>query len=527
MAPPSLNTTQFLSLLWAAGALLLLLRLMLGMLRVSVWTRRARAIDDGRWLTLVHRLGSELSITRPVTLLRSDRACVPMTWGVVYPTVLLPTDADEWTAERRTIVLLHELAHVKRFDAFTQAVVQIAVSAFWFNPLVWVAARHIRTEREHACDDLVLRRGARASDYAADLLEIARSLGDSSAPAAAALAMARRSEIEGRLLAILDPKTNRRNVSRVRLAAASAGVFALAIPLAALAPAVHTATIDAHGGIREDSSAWRASQTRDRVVRDTQVAGPRESHPIVGSTNITADVVRAARDTTVADSEALTWALPVAKYTAPSDTRGIDSKPAIAVVLPERQTARFDLETLISVTRAAAHLTSDYEKAELLITVANHYIRDDALRTAYLDAVSTMRSDYDRGRALQPWLLKDSLPTSAVAHVVKVISSMMSDDIRAGLITTVASDYPRLTGPTRAVLIATLASFTSDYDRGRTIAAIAKTGDLSAGDVTALIMATIPMTADYEKANALIVLAQGNGSMTPTLERPISARRKR
>ena len=434
VVPPSLNTTQILSLLWAAGALLLLLRLALGMVRVSMWTRRARAIDDGHWLTLVHRLASQLCVARPVTLLRSDRACVPMTWGVVYPTVMLPAEADEWTVERRTIVLLHELAHVKRLDAFTQAVVQIAVSAFWFNPLVWVVARHMRTEREHACDDLVLQGGARASDYAEDLLQIARSLGDSTALAAAALAMARRSEIEGRLLAILDPKTNRRTVSRARLVAASAGVFALALPLAALAPAVRVTTIDSRSaGIREDSSAVRDGQARARESRNTQVAGPRASHSIDGSTNITPELMRSSRDSTVVDSEALRQILPGAMYAAASDARGVDGKPTIAAILPAHRTARFDLETLISVARAAGHLTSDYEKAELLINVANHYVRDDGLRAAYLDAVSTMTSDYDRSRALEPWLLRDSLPMSAVAQVVKVISSMTSDAIRAGL----------------------------------------------------------------------------------------------
>src|SRR4051812_48783493 len=160
-----------------------------------------------------------------------------MTWGIVYPTVLLPIDADEWNDERRSIVLLHELAHVKRFDAFTQLIAQVATGVFWFNPFVWLAAREMRKEREHACDDFVLQGGARASDYANDLLQIARSLGRSSAPAAASLAMARRSEIEGRLLAILDPKTDRRSVSRARLAAATVGVVLLSLPLAALTPA--------------------------------------------------------------------------------------------------------------------------------------------------------------------------------------------------------------------------------------------------------------------------------------------------
>ena len=132
---------------------------------------------------------------------------------------------------------MHELAHVKRLDAFTQFVAQISVVVFWFNPVVWFAARQMRIEREHACDDFVLDAGARASDYANDLFQIARSLVTSGAPAAAALAMARRSELEGRLLAILNPRLNRRPVSWKRLAASSFGVFALAFPLAALRPA--------------------------------------------------------------------------------------------------------------------------------------------------------------------------------------------------------------------------------------------------------------------------------------------------
>jgi beta-lactamase regulating signal transducer with metallopeptidase domain len=482
-AIPSVSTMQLLPLLWAAGAFVLLLRLTTGMLRVATWSRRAHPIDDGRWLALVHRLASELRITRPITLLRSDRACVPMTWGIVYPTVLLPFDADDWTEDRKTIVLLHELAHVKRLDAFTQIVVQIAVSAFWFNPLVWAAARHTRTEREHACDDCVLQRGARASDYAHDLLQIARSLGGSSAPAAAALAMARRGEFEGRLLAILDPRTHRQNVSRVRLASASAGLFVLALPLAALAPAAQTAAI-ARSPVEVVGDVHPSSETQ----------GVRER--------------LAARAAEVVTPAAPAPTMPAATYATPSDTLSVDGRPSVAVLLPTaKRAASFDLETLIAVTRAATRLANDNEKAELLITVAKHYIRDDELRTAYLDAVATMTSDYDRSRALLPWLLKDSLPMTAVAGVVKVVSSMTADNTRADLLVRVASDYPGLTDPVRAALIATLASFTSDYDRGRTIAAIVATAGLSTADVTSVIVATTSMTSDYEKANALIGLA--------------------
>ena len=99
---------------------------------------------------------------------------MPMASGIFAPSVLMPEDANRWPLERLRIVLLHELAHVKRRDCLTHVVAQLACALHWFNPLAWIAARHIRTERERACDDLVLACGTRGPDYAEELLEIAR-----------------------------------------------------------------------------------------------------------------------------------------------------------------------------------------------------------------------------------------------------------------------------------------------------------------------------------------------------------------
>src|SRR6185503_915677 len=109
----------------------------------------------------------------------------------------------------------------------------------WFNPLAWMAARHARRERERACDDLVLAAGTRGPDYADQLIEIARVMRAGRFPAllaGASLAMAQRSELEGRLMAILDPRVPRAGVSRVRTAAATT-IFAVAVmPLASVQP---------------------------------------------------------------------------------------------------------------------------------------------------------------------------------------------------------------------------------------------------------------------------------------------------
>src|SRR5207247_2871142 len=141
---------------------------------------------------------------------RTTRPTSPSRGGVVYPVVLIPSvTAHHWDEEQKVAVLTHELAHVKRFDALTQLLAQLALALLWFHPLVWMAVRRLLLEREHACDDFVLVAGARASRYADDLLGFARRLTRPTAPSSAALALARGSQLEGRLLALSAPPPTR------------------------------------------------------------------------------------------------------------------------------------------------------------------------------------------------------------------------------------------------------------------------------------------------------------------------------
>ncbi|HKP16421.1 MAG TPA: M56 family metallopeptidase [Gemmatimonadaceae bacterium] len=234
------SRTTILFVLWTLGVAAVLLRLGVGTVLVARLARQGRRVDDGGWLSLAQRLASTLRIDRPLTLMRGDRLGVPVTWGIVYPVVLLPDDADEWPEERRRYVLVHEMAHVKRLDALTQLVGQVALALFWFNPLMWIAVRRMQLEREHACDDYVLLHGTQPSRYAADLLDMVQSLGTpahrSAQPAFAALAMARRSEFEGRMLSILDPVLDRHPLHRGRTLMSALATLLLIVPLAALQP---------------------------------------------------------------------------------------------------------------------------------------------------------------------------------------------------------------------------------------------------------------------------------------------------
>jgi hypothetical protein len=90
-----------------------------------------------------------------------------------------------------------------------QLVAQLACTLYWWNPLAWLAARRLRVEREHACDDLVLGAGILPSSYAADLLAVARSVSPDAATGGA-VCMVDLSWTEARLRRVLDPAANRR-----------------------------------------------------------------------------------------------------------------------------------------------------------------------------------------------------------------------------------------------------------------------------------------------------------------------------
>jgi beta-lactamase regulating signal transducer with metallopeptidase domain len=230
---------RLVGIVWLLGAMGIFGRFLAGTIAVSRLARRSERVEDGRWLSLAQRIAIRLGVARPMTLLRSGRFGIPVTWGIVYPVVLLPDDADDWTDERRRYVLVHEMAHVKRVDAFTQLVAQLAIAMFWFDPFVWIAAHRMRVEREHACDDYVLREGTPASTYAADLLAMVRALGTrgrAAQPAFAALAMARPDELESRMNAILDPAQDRRTLRSAPALGLALCSLLLLLPLAAFRP---------------------------------------------------------------------------------------------------------------------------------------------------------------------------------------------------------------------------------------------------------------------------------------------------
>jgi beta-lactamase regulating signal transducer with metallopeptidase domain len=220
--------------LWMAGVAIRLAWLAAQLARVRWLIGRSRPEPDRRRVRLAAALAASFGIGRRVRLLRSERVSMPLTWGAARPVVVLPDGLESWPVDRLRVVLLHELAHIRRWDYVTSLLAELACAVYWPVPLVWLARRRIHVEQEQACDDLVLQSGTESIEYAEHLLAIARAFSGNHWEFGAAITMARETGLKHRIRLILEKQTDRGPLLCGTGLVALTLLAAVAIPVAAL-----------------------------------------------------------------------------------------------------------------------------------------------------------------------------------------------------------------------------------------------------------------------------------------------------
>jgi len=249
--------------IYAIAGLMLLGRLAAHHSSARRIVRESSVVTDCEWTSLLDDCATRIGVTGRVVLYRSRVQLMPVTTGILIPSIVIPADADMWDIDRRRAVLLHELAHIARHDCLTQLLSAMTCAVYWFHPGVWYVARRLRIERELACDDRVLAAGAHAQDYAGHLLELAHSWSGRRAPALV-VGMASSRKLEGRMRAVLDPERNRTAPGRRMWLVGAALSAALVLPLAALTMTTASASPDVRSRLMAASGEqYRLSQQRD------------------------------------------------------------------------------------------------------------------------------------------------------------------------------------------------------------------------------------------------------------------------
>lgn len=194
---------------WILGDLLIFVWISFGKIGLILAERKSRLLSDESKNGLLDELRQHLGLRRRVRLFQNPTTLAAINRGIARPRIILPSEGAGWNPERLRVVFLHELAHIKRLDGIVDVLINIALVVFWFHPLVWLACRRLRAERERACDDAVLTAGIKGSDYASHLMDVASELGSKPKPLWQVVTISQGSSLKDRLLCILDPKLNR------------------------------------------------------------------------------------------------------------------------------------------------------------------------------------------------------------------------------------------------------------------------------------------------------------------------------
>ena len=426
---PVLSGLSILLLVWAVVVVAIGASLGYAAMMVKRIVNRARPLDTEDWRTPLWEVSDRLELEEPPRLLRSEDAKMPFACGLLTPTIVLPAESDRWTLDRRRAVLLHELAHVRRRDLVGHTVGRFACALYWFHPLVWTAAKRLRSESERACDDLALNCGARASDYAEHLLDIVTGVRHHATPAVA-LAMARRKEFEGRMLAILDPELRRGAPGRKQTVGLVGGLVVLSLVVGAAVPvaraadgSVRPAALAASGSVKSaDADSFRDEEmsqsvrtverqrTEQRTKTETTIVlrsrGRDELGSVVGSTVGSKVGVTVGKEIGAVAGAAAAAAVRAAAPSIESLTAAIregavkqgrsDERPALLANV-------LKTDTSASLRRVAAWGLAQFADAD---------VASEALASA-------LKTDRDVAvREMAAWALADARRTTAVTEAL-------------------------------------------------------------------------------------------------------------
>ena len=300
--------------IWLTGVAALLLRTARSALQVSRIVREAVSVTEPRAVAAMARASQRLGSNLPPTLLESDRLPVPFAWRAIASAVVLPSSWRDWDDDRLAVVLIHELAHLRRRDAVALWIGRAATALWWFHPLVWLLDAWARQECEQAADDAVLLSGSRASAYAEHLIAISRAL-TRPFPSGVALMMSNSPDLKHRLLAILHADRPRRTLTGGLVAGTSCLALAFAVVLAGVrfAPVVEAqeqdsdvewagewdsdSDLDSSAGSREWQRAYQAYNDGryDEAIGAFEAAAAAGFRPAISSYNAACSMALAGR----------------------------------------------------------------------------------------------------------------------------------------------------------------------------------------------------------------------------------------
>lgn len=208
------NLFPYLVSVYGIGILFQLLILSAGYKKMLELKYADRSAVPSEWSTVFEQMIKKLNIRQHTEFYLSAKVNVPLVIGYFKPVVLFPFAlASQLDLDQVEAILIHELSHIRRNDYLLNLIKTGIETLLFFNPFVWLSGRFINIEREHACDDLVLKFTGTPVTYAHALLKL-ELLKDKSSPALSMAANGKNQHLYQRIKRITDMKTTYTNAKQ-------------------------------------------------------------------------------------------------------------------------------------------------------------------------------------------------------------------------------------------------------------------------------------------------------------------------
>ncbi len=277
---------------WLAGVAVLAIRAAGGFLLIERVRRAAQPLPPA-WADRCQALHSRLAGSLKVIFAQSDAIATPIVAGWLKPMVLIPTAAlTRLPVDHIEALILHELAHVRRLDAFANLIQTVVETLLFYHPAVWWVSRRVRLEREHCCDDLAVATVRDPALYVRALQAI-----DALRTAPSGVLAANGGDLKGRAARILglaagpaQPALSRTAAVLILTAAAAAMTHGAAVearPSASQPDAAGTLTaITPEAATSAASTAPRPSNSHSLAAEPRIVLAEATTFPSVGPANV-------------------------------------------------------------------------------------------------------------------------------------------------------------------------------------------------------------------------------------------------
>lgn len=214
----NVNGNQIITLLWLGGAAAALAIYLIGnhqsLKMIQRWSKPAEASS----MELLRQLQIKLKLKRKLRLVICRHTATPCAMGLIRPTIILPD--QKWEPEELSLILTHELIHIRQNDCWVRLLCLITRVIYWFNPVVYLLEIHLNQYCEQACDEAVIKNCSLEERHQYGSLLIKQARGKGQLPLLSTGFGLRPKQIQERLTLIMNQNYFKLNWEKVLIAAA-------------------------------------------------------------------------------------------------------------------------------------------------------------------------------------------------------------------------------------------------------------------------------------------------------------------